>query len=451
VTKARKVPRILVLGGGNIGLYTALTLRRRLGRREAAIVLVDPRSYMTYQPFLPEAAAGNLEPRHVVVPLRRTLRGCTIISGRVTGLDHRAHRAQITPLEGEAYDVSYDHVVVGLGAVARTLPIPGLAERGMGFKQIEEAIALRNTVIGKMEAASSTWDPELRRRLLTFTFVGGGFAGIEALGEVEDMARVACQDFDSIRPADLRFVLIEAMGRILPELGEELGGYALEQLRGRGIDLKLNTRLESCVDGFIETSDGDRFESDTLVWTAGVKASPALGHTNLPLDDRGRVRTNAALQVVDGDGRVVDGAWAAGDCAAVPDLTRGPGETTAPTAQHAVRQGKHLGQNLARHITGEPLEDYRHENLGTVASLGLYKGVAQTFGIKLRGPVAWFMHRTYHMWAMPTLNRKVRIILDWTTALLFRRELVALGAFSSPRAEFTAAASGHPPLDTSNR
>lgn len=438
----RKVPRILVLGGGYVGLYAALSLRKRLGRREAAIVVVDPRSYMTYQPFLPEAAAGNLEPRHVVVPLRRTLRGCTILSGRATRLDHANRVVEVTPLEGEPYTVSYDHVITSLGAVARTLPIPGLAEQGMGFKQIEEAIALRNAVLGKMEAASSTWDPALRRRLLTFTFVGGGFAGIEALGEVEDMARTACQDFDSIRREDLRFVLIEAMGRILPELGEELGGYALEQLRARGIDLKLSTRLESCVDGHIETSDGDRFESDTLVWTAGVKASPALAASDLPLDERGRVRTNAALQVVDAEGRVVEGAWAAGDCAAVPDLAGPPGATCAPTAQHAVRQGRHLGDNLARALVGEDLVDYRHANLGTVASLGLYKGVAQTFGIKLRGPLAWFMHRTYHMWAMPTLNRKVRIVLDWTTALLFRREMVALGAFSSPRAEFTAAAGG---------
>jgi NADH dehydrogenase len=443
VNKARKVPRILVLGGGYVGLYAALSLRKRLGRREAAIVVIDPRSYMTYQPFLPEAAAGNLEPRHVVVPLRRTLKGCTILSGRVTRLDHANRKVEVKPLEGESYTVSYDHVITSLGSVARTLPIPGLAEQGMGFKQIEEAIALRNTVLGKMEAASSTWDPALRRRLLTFTFVGGGFAGIEALGEVEDMARTACKDFDSIRPEDMRFVLVEAMGRILPEVGEELGGYAIEQLRSRGIELKLNTLLKSCVDGHIETSDGDSFESDTLVWTAGVKASPALGDTDLPLDERGRVRTNAALQVVDAEGNVVEGAWAAGDCAAVPDLTGEPGATCAPTAQHAVRQGRHLGQNLARAIVGEDLLDYKHANLGTVASLGLYKGVAQTFGIKLRGPLAWFMHRTYHMWAMPTLNRKVRIVLDWTTALLFRREMVALGAFSSPRAEFTAAAGGN--------
>ena len=441
----RKVPRILVLGGGYVGLYAAMALRKRLGRREAAIVVVDPRSYMTYQPFLPEAAAGNLEPRHVVVPLRRTLKGCTILSGRVTRLEHANRVAEVTPLEGEPYRVSYDHVVTSLGAVARTLPIPGLAEFGLGFKQIEEAIALRNAVLGKMEAASSVWDPALRRRLLTFTFVGGGFAGIEALGEVEDMARNACKDFDSIRPEDLRFVLIEAMGRILPEVGEELGGYALEQLRARGIDLKLNTRLESCVGGHIETSDGDRFESDTLVWTAGVKANPALNVTDLPLDERGRVRTNAQLQVVDADGQVIEGAWAAGDNAAVPDLTGEPGALCGPTAQHAVRQGRHLGANLARRILGEPLEEYRHANLGTVASLGLYKGVAQTFGIKLRGPLAWFMHRTYHMWAMPTLNRKVRIILDWTTALLFRREMVALGSFSSPRAEFVAAAAGDQP------
>ncbi|MFV0254255.1 MAG: NAD(P)/FAD-dependent oxidoreductase [Beutenbergiaceae bacterium] len=440
MTQARKVPRVLILGGGYVGLYAALALREQLGRREAAVVVVDPRSYMTYQPFLPEAAAGNLEPRHVVVPLRRTLPGCTILSGRVTSVDHAQRRAKITPLEGEAYEVSYDYLVTSLGAIARTLPIPGLAEVGLGFKQIEEAIALRNAVLGKMEVASSTWDPQLRRRLLTFTFVGGGFAGIEALAEVEDMARNACRDFDSIRREDLRFVLIEAAGRILPELGEELGGYALEQLRARGIDLKLDTRLESCVDGEILTSDGDRFASDTVVWTAGVKANPALGMTDLPTDDRGRVTTNAALQVLDADGNVVDGAWAAGDCAAVPDLTAQGGATCAPTAQHAVRQGRHLGQNLARQIQGEPLVDYEHASVGTVASLGLYKGVAQVFGIKLRGPIAWFMHRTYHMWAMPTLNRKVRIVLDWTTALLFRREMVALGSFSSPRAEFQAAA-----------
>ncbi|SEE96208.1 NAD(P)/FAD-dependent oxidoreductase [Ruania alba] len=445
-SKTRKVPRILVLGGGYVGLYTAMQIRKRMGRREVAIVVVDPRSYMTYQPFLPEAAAGSIEPRHVVAPHRRLLRGCTVLSGRVSGLDHAERKASITPVEGEPYEVSYDHVVVALGAVARVLPIPGLAENGIGFKQIEEAIALRNQVLNKMDVAASTWDPELRKRMLTFTFVGGGFAGIEAIAEVEDMARHACKDFDSIRQEDLRFVLIEGAHRILPELGDELGGYALEQLRARGIEVKLNTFLSSAEDGRIVCSDGEEFVSDTLVWTAGVKANPVLAETDLPLDKAGRVRALPTLQVATEDGEIVDGAWVAGDCAAVPDLsTDEPDKFCAPTAQHAVRQARHLGDNIVRFLSDEPVVEYSHQNMGTVASLGLYKGVAQIQGIKFRGPIAWFMHRTYHMWAMPSVNRKARILLDWTTALLFNREMVALGSLQSPREAFITAATSKKP------
>src|SRR5690625_2070780 len=194
--RTRKVPRFRVLGGGYVGLYTAMQIRKRMGRREAAIVVVDPRPYMTYQPFLPEAAAGSIEPRHVVAPHRRLLHGCTVLTGRVSGLNHAERKATISPIEGEDYSVSYDHVVVALGSVARVLPIPGLAENGIGFKQIEEAIAMRNQVLNKMDVAASTWDPDARRRMLTFTFIGGGFAGIEAIGEIEDMARAACKDFE---------------------------------------------------------------------------------------------------------------------------------------------------------------------------------------------------------------------------------------------------------------
>ena len=443
--RPRRTRRILVLGGGYIGLYTAIGLRKKLGRDEVEIAVVDPRSYMTYQPCLPEAAAGSREPRHVVAPHRRELKRCTLVTGAVSAIRHADRKVVIEPIEeGESYELSYDELVVGLGSVARTLPIPGLAEFGIGFKHVEEATALRNQVLGKMDVAASTWDPQLRRRKLTFVFVGGGFAGVEALGEVEDMARAAAKSFDAITRDDLRFVLVEGMGRILPEVGEELGGYALEQLRGRGVEIRLNTFLESCVDGHIRLSDGEEFEADTVVWTAGVKANPVLEDSDLPIDDQGRVRTNAALQVVGDDG-VLDGVWAAGDCAAVPDLAADePGATCGPTAQHAVRQGRHLAGNLVRTARGEPLEDYVHKNIGTVASLGLGKGVANVGGFKLRGPLAWFMHRTYHMWAMPSFNRKVRIVLDWTTALFFRRELVALGSLQSPRASFVAAATGKP-------
>lgn len=443
--RPRKVPRIVILGGGYVGFYTALRLRRRLGRREAAIVVVDPRSYMTYQPFLPEAAAGSLEPRHVVVSHRQVLRGVDVLNGRVTAVRHAERKVRVAPEAGPEYEISYDHLVVALGSVSRTLPIPGLAEQGIGFKTVEEAIALRNHVLARLDAAASTWDADQRRRLLTFVFVGAGFAGVEALAEVEDMARAAVRGgrYEGIGPADLRFVMVEASTRILPELGEEMGGYALEQLRARGIEVHLATLLVSCVDGHVVTSTGLELDSATIVWTAGVQANPVLAATDLPLDERGRVHALPTLQVVTADGAVVDGAWTAGDCAAVPDLTH-PGELTSPSAQHAVRQARHLGDNLARYLRGADVRPYRHAHVGTVASLGLGKGVAQVYGVKVRGWAAWFVHRTYHLMQMPTFNRKVRIVLDWTLALFFPREMVALGRLHDPRASFVEAAAAAP-------
>lgn len=354
---------------------------------------------------------------------------------------------QVTPIEGEPYWVRYDHLVLALGAVPRTLPLPGLAEVGLGFKQVEDAFTVRNQVLGLLEAASSTWDPQLRKRMLTFTFVGGGFAGIEAIAEVEDMLREACRFYDSIDRSDIRLVLVEAEHGILPELGPELGGYALEQLRERGIEFQLGTYLNSCVDGHVVLSNGTEYESDTVVWTAGVKANPAMNASDLPLDDRGRVTCDAKLRVVAEDGSVVDGAWAAGDCASVPDLATGDGATCAPTAQHAVRQATHLGGNIAKHIAGEEITDYVHANVGTVASLGMFKGVAQVYGIKVRGPLAWFMARTYHLLAMPRFERKLQIMVDWTMSLLFRREISALGSLQTPRAEFVAASEPPPSRD----
>ncbi|RMI06732.1 NAD(P)/FAD-dependent oxidoreductase [Cellulomonas triticagri] len=436
---SRKVPRIVILGGGTVGLYSARRLRRRLGNREAAIVVVDPRPYMTYAPFLPEAAAGSIDPRHVVAPHRRALKGVDVLQGKVSEIKHGERTVQVTPEEGEPYWITYDHLIVALGSVSRTLPIPGLAEQAIGFKNVEEAIAVRNHVLDRIDRASSTWDPELRRRMLTFTFVGGGFAGVEAIAEVEDMARDAVKQYSSIEADDLRFVLVEGSRRILPEVSEELGGYTLEQLRKRNIEVHLSTFLNSCVDGNVVLSDKTEFGSETIVWTAGVKANPVLANSDLPLDKLGRVICLPTLQIADADGNVVPDAYAAGDCAAVPDLLN-PGSFCPPNAQHATREGNHLADNLARVLRSAEPTDYKHKNIGAVASLGMYKGVAQFLGfIKVRGPFAWFLHRTYHVYAMPTLNRKVSIIAGWTANLLWRREVVPLGSMHDPRAEFRAA------------
>jgi NADH dehydrogenase len=303
----------------------------------------------------------------------------------------------------------------------------------MGFKQIEEAIALRNQVLDRLDLAASVRDEATRTCALTFVFVGGGYAGIEALGEIEDMARFATRYYDNVTPSDLRFVLVEMSNRILPEVGEDLGRYTVAQLSERGIEVRLNTKLESCVNGHVVLSDGSEFDADTIVWTAGVKANPVLGSTDLPRDSGGRVLAHADLRV---DG--VEHAWTAGDNAAVPDLTQ-PGKICSPSAQHAVRQARLLARNIVRSLRGEPLVEYRHKYVGSVASLGLYKGVAQVYGIKLRGFPAWFMHRTYHMSRMPTFNKKVRVVLDWTLALFFRRDVVSLGTLHDPHADFDRA------------
>ncbi|MGY1673542.1 NAD(P)/FAD-dependent oxidoreductase [Geodermatophilus sp. SYSU D00710] len=431
-------PVVLVVGGGYVGLYTALRLQKRLSRGGAEVVVVDPQPHMTYQPFLPEAAAGSVEPRHVVVPLRRTLPRCRVVTGAVVGLSHAQRRARVAPAEGAPYDLTYDVLVMAAGSVARTLPIPGLAEHGVGFKTVGEAIYLRNHVLARLDAAASTDDPAVRTRALTFTFVGGGYAGIEAFAELEDMARYAVvKYYPRLSPGDMRWVLVEATGRILPEVDLDMAAWTVKQLTARGMDVRLNTRLESVSDdGVVRLSDGDSFASDTLVWTAGTKPNPVLAQTDLPLDERGRVRCEATLQVSG-----LEDAWAAGDLAAVPDLTKDdPGATTAPNAQHAVRQAKRLADNVVAVLRGGQPRPYRHAYAGSVASLGLHKGVAQVYGVKLKGWPAWFMHRTYHVSRVPTFNRKARVVADWTLASVFRREVIALGQLQDPRREFVTAA-----------
>jgi NADH:ubiquinone reductase (H+-translocating) len=396
-------------------------------------MVVDPQPHMTYQPFLPEAAAGSLSPRHTVVPLRRELKRCRILSGEVTSIDHARRVASVQPIVGPAVEVTYDQIVVAPGSVSRTLPIPGLRENAVGFKTIGEAIWLRNHVLDRLDVAATTEDKDVRRRALTFVFVGGGYAGIEALAEMEDMARDALRYYRELGPSDMRWVLVEATMRILPEVDPDMGAYAVKQLRSRGMDIRLSTRLESCVDGLVALSDGDSFEADTIVWTAGVKPHPMLAATDLPRDERGRLTCLATLQVVRADGSIVDGAWSGGDCASVPDLSvRTPGALCSPSAQHAVRQGKRLADNILAVLHGRPLRRYSHRHVGSVASLGLHKGVAQVYGIKVRGFAAWFMHRTYHMSRIPSLNRKIRVVVDWTLALFLKREVVSMGGIQHP-------------------
>ncbi|WP_093852271.1 NAD(P)/FAD-dependent oxidoreductase [Streptomyces pini] len=440
-------------------MYTALRLQRRLkhelrrareGGGGVQVTVLAPDPYMTYQPFLPEAAAGSISPRHVVVPLRRVLPHCRIVIGEAKSVDHARRTATVETLATEhagtgPVEVPYDELVLAPGSVSRALPVPGLADHGIGFKTVEEAIGLRNHVLEQLDIASSTRDPAVRDAALTFVFVGGGYAGVEALAELEDMARYACRYYHNIRPRDMKWILVEATGRILPEVGEAMGRYAVRELRGRNVDVRLETRLDSCENRVARLSDGSRHPCRTLVWTAGVKPHPLLERTDLPRDGRGRLRCTATLRV-----EGTEHAWSAGDAAAVPDLAakpspgRGSGEgpppECAPNAQHAVRQARLLADNLVASLRGREPARYEHAYTGSVASLGLHKGVAHVYGRRLKGYPAWFLHRVYHLSRVPTVNRKARILAEWTLAGLFKREIVSLGSLEHPRAEFELAA-----------
>jgi NADH dehydrogenase len=432
--------RIVVVGGGYVGMYTALRMQKKLRKGEAEITVIDPQPHMTYQPFLPEAAAGSIEPRHVVVPLRKVLRMCHHLTGRVTGISHAAREVTVDLAAGRTTTIGYDVLIVAPGSVARTLPVPGLAEQGIAFKTVGEAIYLRNHVLSRLDAAATTIDPALRRRLLTFLVVGGGYAGIEALAELADMARYASRYYENINREDIRWVLVEAANRIMPEVGPKMGRYTVERLLDADIEVNLDTRVKTMVGGHVELDDGQSFDTDTIIWTAGVKPNPMLDNTDLPRDARGRVECSAELQV-----NGMPGVFSAGDCASVPDLSKDdPEAKTSPSAQHAVRQAKVLADNVVAHIRGKQLSQYKHSYAGSVASLGLYKGVAEIYGIKLRGIIAWFMHRTYHVSRMPTWNRRIRIVFDWTGALFLGREVVSLGQINDPKADFDRVAGGGP-------
>jgi NADH dehydrogenase len=426
--------RILFVGGGYIGMYAALELQKLL-RDGAYLTLVNPENFMLYQPFLPEVASGNIEPRHVVVPLRQVLRRARIVVGEAVEIEHEGRTATVRTEDGESLRLDYDVVVLGAGSRSRVLPIPGLAELGIGFKSVAEAIYLRNHVIGRLDAAAGTPDAERRRAALTFVFVGGGYAGVEALAELEDMASAAMRFYPQLRRDDMRWVLVEAADTILPEIGRDLAAYVRRHLEERGIAVWLGTQLESAEGGMMRLSNGERFRAETLVWTAGVAPEPVARRSSFPVDERGRVLVDEFLRV-----QGVKDAWAAGDNAAIPDLVTGG--TAPPTAQHALREARRLARNVAASLSDGELQPFRHRNLGQLASLGRYKGAAKVLGVRLTGFPAWWLHRTYHILMMPTLARKSRIVADWTVGLVFPRDIAQLGSLENPRGSFERAAGG---------
>jgi NADH dehydrogenase len=404
---------VLILGGGFAGAYLA----RELGARGATIVSKD--NFMLYTPLLPEAASGTLEPRHCVVPLRVMCPRAELILGSATALDLDARTAAIETDEGPQ-TVVWRELVLALGAVPRTLPIPGLSEHALSFKTLADAIYLRNHVLHQLEAADAALDEEERARRLTFVFVGAGYAGVEALAELSDLAEDALRFYPSLRSTRRRWVLVDAAPRILPEIPPRLGDYAATELRSRGVEIHVDTTLESVSADEVVLGDATRIPAKTLVWTAGVAPNPLLREWPVALDERGRVEVDELLRV-----RGRDHVWALGDCARVPNTCSD--RPDPPTCQHALRQARRLAKNLA----GTP-EPYGYRMLGQVATLGRHKGIAEVLGLRLRGFAGWWVTRTYHLYQLPLAQRKLRVVVDWTVSLFFRRDIAELGQLGHP-------------------
>lgn len=427
--------RILIVGGGYAGFYAAWKLEKKLRRNEAEVTLVDPRPYLTYQPFLPEVVAGAVEARHAAVSLRRHLRRTRVLAGTVTAIDHAHRVVTVRPADGDAFELGYDIVVVTAGAVTRKLPVPGVAEEAIGLKHVEEAVAIRDRLLTSFDRAAALPDGPQRRKLLTVTFVGGGFSGVEGFGELLSLATALLKRYPELRRDELEFHLVEASGRILPEVTDRPGRWVVRELERRGARVHLDTLVTSATGGHVTLSTGEEFDSELIVWTAGNGANPVIGkHTDLPVDARGLVVVRPDLRV-----EGVTGAWAAGDDAAVPDLASPvPGARTVPNAQHAYRQGKLLARNIIATLRGREPKPYVHRSLGSIATLGLGRGIFQYRRLVITGLPAWLVHRGYHVLAVPSWERKVRLLAVWLTAALFGRDILSLASVQHPRDAFVS-------------
>jgi NADH:ubiquinone reductase (H+-translocating) len=419
---------VLILGGGYGGLYTARKLERILPHHSANVTIVNDVNFMLYTPLLPGAAAGTLEPRHVVVPLREELRDTNLYLGHVLGADPARREVRVRSAEGREEVLRYDQLVVALGSIARTLPIPGLKEHAVGFKTLSEAIALRNRLLHSLERAETVEDDETRTALLNFVVVGAGYAGLEGIAELQDFAADVVDLYPRSRLHGMRFVLVEARDRVMFEISADLAEKATAELRRRGIEVLTSTTIERVSANSVELSTGEVIPTRTVVWTAGVRPHPVVAELGLPLDGAGRIVTDRYCQV-----EGFPDVWAIGDAAAIPDPAR-PGQPAPPTAQHALREARTVASNVAAALgDGRARRStFRYKTLGVFVDMGRHRAVAETVGIKWSGFPAWFLARTYHVAMMPGFKRRLRLVTDWTVGLLFGRDASELGQLGHP-------------------
>lgn len=410
--------RVLILGGGFGGIYAALHLEKTLARRDdLEVTLVNRDNYFLFTPMLHEVAASDLDPVNIVNPAHKLLKHVRFVAGDVTSINASTKCVTMNHAYGHhTLELDYDYLVLALGSVTNFHNLPGIAERALAMKTLTDAAVLRSQLIGCLEEADFEIDEERRRRLLTFLVVGGGFAGVETVGGINDFVREALRFYPRLDEKMLRVVLVQRGKGLLPEFDDELGGYTERKLSARGVEIKTNTTVKKASDAGIELGDDSRIDAGTLVWTAGVAPNPLVA--TLPCETHhGRIVTNEYMEVVG-----LDGVWALGDCAAVPD--KHTGKPYAPLAQNAQRQGTRVGENIVAAMDGSAKRAFTYRTMGQLASIGKRSGVADILGVKFSGRIAWILWRTYYLLALPRFEKKLGVVLNWMLDFFFSKDLV---------------------------
>jgi NADH dehydrogenase len=422
--------RIVIIGGGFAGTAIALRLERAFRRNDGVeITLMDSENFFTFTPLLPEVPSGSIQPKHIVFPLRALLKRTIVRQAEVNGID--LEQRTVTAAHCGAcgnYTIPFDHLVLALGSVPNYFGLPGVAEHAMTIKSLADATCLHAHVIDKLEHADLQPDPNIRRQLLTFVIAGGGFAGVETIAELNDFVRGAGRFYPHVSPDEVRMILIHSGDRILPEVSRSLSEYARRKLASRDVEVLLKTRVQSCASGQITLTNGETIAAQTFVWAAGTAPSPVLDFIDVPRNKSGRVEVDATMVVKDRPG-----VWAVGDSAAIPDVITGG--TCPPTAQYALRQGKRLADNIVATIAGRETREFRFKALGLLAGLGRRSAVAEMFGLRFSGFIAWWLWRTIYLMKLPGFERKLRVAIDWTLDLFFARDIVYLRPLHAARGQ----------------
>lgn len=413
--------QVVILGGGFGGVYAAISLQRHARRRRNLdVTLIARENYFLFTPMLPQAATGSIDTRSVVANLRRILPDVRVLEATIQSIDLGGHTVSILHAEGRPHTVAWDQLVLAVGGSTNFFGLPGVAEHALTIRTLGDAIALRDRAIDMLEQAELEDDPALRKRLLTFVVAGAGFAGIETAAELDLFMRTAARQYRNVAPSDITTIVVDLQKRILPELSEQLAEWTLHTLTKRGVQFRLGVGVRSADASGVTLADGTRIDTRVFIWAGGVTANPLIAA--LPCaNERGRVPVDADLAVPG-----YPGVWAVGDCAVV--TPPGGGTPYPPTAQHALREGVHVARNVIAQLEGKPLRPFAYTTIAQMAHLGEHQGVVMLGGLKISGFPAWWLWRTYYLFRIPTLERKVRVAIDWTLDLLFSRDTVQLNA-----------------------